>query len=316
MPRWVWIGLTLFGVALLTGSACVFGVAVGATASGGGPVGSGPAIALLPITGAIEGGEGGGAFAAEGAYAGRITSTLRRIQRDPRIKAVVLRIDSPGGGVTPSDEIHNEVVRTRTQFSKPVVVSVGSLAASGGYYIAVGADRIITNPTSITGSIGVITVVPNLQGLMEKVGVTATVLTTGPYKDAGSGLRPITEDERQQLQGILDDAYGRFVKVVADGRKMDESRVRALADGRIYSATQAKELGLIDDFGDQPDAIKVAAQLAGLGSDPNVIDFGRRSGFSSLFSGASTFWPGPASTLTNVVRPHGTSLLNYLYLLP
>src|SRR5205814_8683159 len=123
----------------------------------------------------------------DGAYSDQITKTLRRIQRDRNIRAVVLRIDSPGGGVTASDEIHNEVLRTRTQYNKPVVVSVGSLAASGGYYIAAAADRIIANPTSVTGSIGVITVLPNLKGLMEKVGVDATVLTTGQFKDMGCG---------------------------------------------------------------------------------------------------------------------------------
>lgn len=314
MPRWVWWLLGLVGLVIITGSACSIGVLMGAAFGGGQQSASGPSIALVPITGAIQSGDGGSAFSDGGAYAGQITRTLRRIQRDRNIKAVVLRIDSPGGGVTPSDEIHNEVVRTRTQYGKPVVVSVGSMAASGGYYIAAAADRILANRTSITGSIGVITVLPNMQGLMEKVGVETAVLTTGPYKDLGSGLRPLTDGDRQVMQGILDDAYGRFVSVVAAGRKMDEGRVRELADGRIYTATQARELGLLDEFGDLPDAILVASEMVGLGADPRVIDYGRRSLFSGLSPGLSSLMPELDVLPSLIATRPSLDLVNYLYL--
>ncbi|MCX6023598.1 MAG: signal peptide peptidase SppA [Chloroflexi bacterium] len=311
--RWLWWLLGALALLVMLGTACGMGVAVGAGLVGGGSVG--PAVGIVPITGAIQGGEGGG-ISEDGAYADYITRTLRRIQRDSNIKAVVLRIDSPGGGVTPSDEIHNEVVRTRTQFNKPVFVSVGGMAASGGYYIAVGADRITANPTSITGSIGVITVLPNLQGLMEKVGVQADVLTTGPYKDIGSGLRPLTAGDRAIMQGVLDDAYARFVKVVADGRKMDEAKVRQLADGRIYTATQAKDLGLLDDFGDLPDVIAAAGRQVGLGERPRTVNYGRRGFFSSLGAGASSFWPGAAMNLPTPFTRSSLGLVNYLYVVP
>ncbi len=311
--RWLWWLLGTLALLVMFGSACGMGVAIGAGLVSGGAVG--PSVGIVPITGAIQGGEGGG-ISDDGAYADYITKTLRRIQRDPNIKAVVLRIDSPGGGVTPSDEIHNEVVRTRTQFNKPVFVSVGSMAASGGYYIAVGADRIIANPTSITGSIGVITVLPNMQGLMEKVGVQTEVLTTGPYKDIGSGLRPLTEGDRAVMQGILDDAYNRFIKVIVDGRKMDEAKVRQLADGRIYTATQAKDLGLLDEFGDLPDVIAAVGRQVGLGERPRTVSFGRRGFFSSLGAGASLFLPGAAMNLPTPFNRPALGLVNYLYVLP
>lgn len=316
MARWVWWVLGLVSLVIIGGSACSLGVLMGAAFGGGGAqAASVPSIALVPITGAIQSGDGGGAFSDGGAYAGEITSTLRRIQRDRNIKAVVLRIDSPGGGVTPSDEIHNEVVRTRTEFGKPVVVSVGSMAASGGYYIAAAADRIIANRTSITGSIGVITVLPNLQGLMEKIGVESAVLTTGPYKDLGSGLRPLTDDDRAVMQGILDDAYGRFVSVIVAGRKMDEAKVRQLADGRIYTATQAKEHGLLDEFGDLPDAIRSASALVGLGANPPVINYGRRSLFGGIGAGLSSLSPALEALQSPVLGRPSLDVINYLYLM-
>ncbi|MCX6024050.1 MAG: signal peptide peptidase SppA [Chloroflexi bacterium] len=230
-------------------------------------------VGVVKIQGMIRGGEGGGRMSGPGAFSERIVKWLRQAQQDPSIKAVVLRVDSPGGGVTASDEIYQEVHSLKHVHHKPVVVSMGSLAASGGYYISAPADRIIANPTTITGSIGVITMAPNYEELMEKVGVRMNVVKTGPYKDMASSFRPFTEQDQELLQGVLDDSYYRFVDIVAEGRNMDRAAVRALADGRIYTGRQAKAVGLVDEFGSLQDAINVAGRMAGLGDDPHTVEF-------------------------------------------
>lgn len=315
MPRWVQVVLGLLLLSLVAGAACGVGFVAGAGLTGGGLSLGRQGVALIRVVGTIQGGEGEGLFAQEGAYSGRITSNLRRAQRDPLVRAVVLRVDSPGGGVTASDEIRNEVLRTRTDHGKPVVVSMGSLAASGGYYVSAPADRILANPTSITGSIGVITVVPNMQELLEKVGVSVEVLTTGSHKDATSGLRPLTGEDRSILQGVIDDAFDRFVQVVAEGRHMDPSQVRELADGRIFSGRQAKEAGLVDEFGDLPEALQTAAALAGISGKPRVVEYGR--GFGLGLGGLSGWLrlSGLGSGLTILDR-QSFGLVNYLYAVP
>lgn len=232
-----------------------------------------PAVGVVRVSGVIRGGDGGGRMGGQGAFSERIAKWLRQAQKDNTVKAVVLRVDSPGGGVTASDEIYEEVVRTKTEYHKPVVVSMGSLAASGGYYISAPADRIFANPTTITGSIGVITMVPNYQDLMEKVGVKANVVKTGPYKDMASAFRPFTEEDQALLQGVLDDSYYRFVDIVSEGRNLDRATVRELADGRIYTGRQAKTVGLVDEFGSLQDAIDHAGELAGIHGTPRTVEY-------------------------------------------
>ncbi|MBI4497448.1 MAG: signal peptide peptidase SppA [Chloroflexi bacterium] len=314
MSRWVQVVLALLVLAVVAGAACGVGFVAGAGLTGGLALGRN-GVALIHVVGAIQTGEGGGLLAPEGAFSGRITSQLRRAQRDASVRAVVLRVDSPGGGVTASDEIRNEVLRTRTEHGKPVVVSMGSLAASGGYYVSAPADRILANPTTITGSIGVITVIPNIQGLLEKVGIETDVLTTGPHKDMTSGLRPLSEADRQILQGVIDDSYERFVQVVAEGRGMEAARVQELADGRIFSGRQAQEAGLVDDLGDLPEAITLAGTLAGITGRPRVIEYDR--GFRLGLSGASS-WLGLAGPGTGLRALTGESLglVQYLYVVP
>ena len=161
---------------------------------------------------------------------------------DPLIKAIVVRIDSPGGGVAPSQEIYNAIKRVRKEHNKTVVASMGTVAASGGYYIAVATDRILANPGTLTGSIGVIMQMANFQELLEMIGVKSVVVKTGKFKDLGSPFRPMTEDDRHVLESVMNDTLNQFIEAVADGRSMDSAEVEQLADGRVFTGRQAKSV--------------------------------------------------------------------------
>jgi protease-4 len=198
--------------------------------------------------------------------------------KDPSVKAIVLRVDSPGGAVAPSQEIYEEVRKAVAK--KKVVVSMGSLAASGGYYISAPASRIVANPGTLTGSIGVIMEIPNLEGLMNKVGVKTEVIKSGRHKDIASVFRGIGREEREILQGVLDDVHDQFIKAVAEGRKMLPEQVTKIADGRIFTGKQAVGIGLVDELGNLEDAIKVAAKLSGIKGEPGVVS--RKEKFSLM----------------------------------
>jgi len=200
---------------------------------------------------------------------------LKSYRDNPQVRAVVIRINSPGGVVAPSQELHDALVRLR-QGGKPVVASLGSVAASGGYYVAVAADRIYANPGTLTGSIGVIMQMANFEQLMKKVGVDYVVVKAGTFKDVGNPGRPMTPEERRVLQALLDDVHGQFIGAVAEGRKLDRAQVTQFADGRIFSGTQAKALQMIDELGGLEDAVNGAAQLAGIRVPPKVIPPKRR----------------------------------------
>ncbi len=194
---------------------------------------------------------------------------IRKYRKDHTVKAVVLRVDSPGGAVAPSQEIYTEVKRLKE--TKPVVVSMGTVAASGGYYISAPATRIYANPGTVTGSIGVIMEIPNIKGLMDKMGVKTEVIKSGKHKDLASVFRGIGEEERRILQGVLDDVHQQFINAVAEGRQMPYERVRELADGRVFTGRQAKEVGLVDELGNIQDAIMEAARLGGIEGEPEVV---------------------------------------------
>lgn len=189
--------------------------------------------------------------------------------KDASVKAIVLRVDSPGGAVVPSQEIYEEVKKAVSK--KKVVVSMGALAASGGYYISAPASRIVANPGTLTGSIGVIMEIPNLKGLMDKVGVKTEVIKSGRHKDIASVFRGVGKEEREILQGALDDVHDQFIKAVSEGRKMLLEDARKIADGRIFTGKQAMSKGLVDELGDLEDAVKVAAKLSGIKGEPNVV---------------------------------------------
>jgi protease-4 len=216
----------------------------------------GPAIGLVEVHGVITDGTD-------------IVEALKKFRSTERIGAVVLRVDSPGGAVAPSQEIYSEVGRVREK--KPIVASLGNLAASGGYYIASACDPIVANPGTLTGSIGVIMAVRNIGDLARWAGITETVIKSGPYKDIASPMRPLTPEEEAILQSTVDDVHAQFVTAVATARGMPEADVRRLADGRLYSGAQAHELGMVDQLGGYEDAIEVAARAAGIEGEPRVV---------------------------------------------
>lgn len=194
---------------------------------------------------------------------------LKEYTKDKSIKAIVLRIDSPGGAVAPSQEIYEEVKKAVAK--KKVIVSMGSVAASGGYYISAPATRIIANPGTLTGSIGVIMEIPNIEGLMNKIGIKTEVIKSGKHKDIASAFRTMGKEERGILQGVMDNVHEQFMKAVSEGRKLRIEEVRKIADGRIFTGEQAKTYGLVDELGTLEDAIKTAATLAGIKEEPEVV---------------------------------------------
>jgi protease-4 len=207
---------------------------------------------------------------------------LKRFGENPYIKAIVLRIDSPGGGVVPSQEIYDAVQRVRNKHNKAVIASMGTVAASGGYYIAAATDRIIANPGTLTGSIGVIMETANVEGLLKKIGVEGVVIKSGKFKDIGSPLRQMSGEEQALLQSVMDDVHKQFIDAVAAGRAMEVSTVQALADGRIFTGRQAKEARLVDELGNLDDAIQLAADLGGIEGEPKVVEPRRRFSLREL----------------------------------
>jgi protease-4 len=216
---------------------------------------SGDGVAVLQIDGAIDDSQA-------------TLTELKRFKEMPWVKAIVVRIDSPGGAVAPTQEIFEEIQRSKKQ--KPFIASMGGMATSGGYYIAAACDRIVANPGTLTGSIGVIMQLNNIEELMKKVGVKGYNVKSGANKDLGSPFQALSAEGKEILQSLVDNVHGQFVAAVAKGRGMDEAQVRKLADGRVYSGAQAKELGLIDQFGTLEDAIDLAARRVGIEGQPAV----------------------------------------------
>jgi len=223
-----------------------------------------------------------------------VVQELKALRENPSVRAVVMRINSPGGVVGPTQEVHDAILRLR-QAGKPVVASLGAVAASGGYYIAVAADRIYANPGTLTGSIGVIMQLANFEQLMKKVGVDYVVVKAGQFKDIGNVGRAMTPDERRVLQGLLDDVHSQFIAAVAAGRKLDREDVVRFADGRVFSGAQAKDLKMVDALGGLEDAVLAAGKLAGLPSPPSVIPPKRKFSFVDLLR--NQFGGGAASAL-------------------
>lgn len=238
-------------------------------------------IVVIPVTGIIQTHDTRGMFGRFNAGAQEIIRQLKRAGKDNYVKAVILNINSPGGSITASDIIYNQVLKLKAS-DKKIIVSMGDVSASGGYYIAAPAHKIIAHPTTITGSIGVIIQWANMESLYEKIGFHPQLIKSGAKKDMLSPGRPITEEEKLILQDIIDEMYLRFVRIVADGRQMDLEQVKALSDGRIYTGEQALENGLVDANGYFEDALKSAKELAGL-EEARVVRYHRRSFFLQNF---------------------------------
>ncbi len=215
----------------------------------GGELAAGERVGIIEIKGVISEAE-------------EIVRNLKEFRENESIKAIVIRIDSPGGSVGPSQEIYRAI--RKTIGSKKVIASMGAIAASGGYYIAAGANGIVANPGTITGSIGVIIGYTNFQELLKKIGLSPIVIKSGDFKDIGSPVRDMTDEEKALLQEFVDKTKRQFVKAIADGRKMDLTEVETLADGRIFTGQEAKELGLVDRLGNIEDAVEWAGKLGGI----------------------------------------------------
>jgi protease IV len=250
----IWVGLGVIVVLLVIFfSALLF---IGRMTEQRRPFSFGDKIAIVEIKGIIT-------------QSTEIIEEMRQYAEDETVKAVILRIDSPGGGVGPSQEIHREVVKLKTK--KKVLASMGSVAASGGYYIACASDLIVANPGTITGSIGVVMEFTNLEELLKKIGVKGVVLKGGEHKDIGSPFREMTPGEKRIMQDVIDNVHQQFIKAVAEGRKMEQAKVIPVADGRIFTGEQAKQFGLVDEMGNLEDTVDMAAKLVKIDGRPTVI---------------------------------------------
>lgn len=219
--------------------------------------GHGGKIAVVELRGVITSSE-------------NIVRQLKKYRENSSIKGILLRVDSPGGGVVASQEIYEEVKKTRDD-GKPIVVSMGALAASGGYYVSCGASRLVANRGTLTGSIGVISEFLQLKEALDKLGVGVKTIKSGKLKDAGSYARKMTEDDERYFQGIMDDVHRQFISVVESERHLEHDLVVKIADGRVFTGEQAVENGLVDTLGTLEDAIKITAELAGISGEPSIV---------------------------------------------
>jgi protease-4 len=264
------VGLAVVGVVLLLVTS---GPMVPAAYGEEYVAGDGPdKIAVVPVEGEIASADDSLGGTQPTVSPEGLADALRQAGQDTSVVAVVLEVNSPGGGVTASDEMHQSILDFKENTGKPVVVSMGDTAASGGYYISTAADRIVANETTLTGSLGVIFPLNNFAEAANKYGIKQVVIKSGKYKDMGSAFREMMPDEREIFQSIVDEEYSEFVDVISEGRHIPEDRVREIADGRVYSGSQAKDLGLVDSFGDLDEASATAGRLAGA-KDTTVVRY-------------------------------------------
>lgn len=270
-------------------------------------------IALIDVEGMILNARTGGLLGDGDNMMATFRERLDAARNDPRVKAVVLRINSPGGAVTASDIMYQDIVSFRKDTGKPVVACMMDVAASGGYYIAMAADRVYAHPSTVTGSIGVIMSLYNASGLVRMLGIHSNPITSGPNKDLANPLREMTNEERAILQGMVDSFYDQFVQVVARGRGMDEARVRTLADGRVYTGLDAQKQGLVDEVGYLEDALRCARQLACL-RDARIVAYDRCVGQrGSIYAGAPHI-PSQINVKLDVPLLNGSGGAAFLYL--
>jgi protease-4 len=266
----------LTGIGVMAGLLVFFVLVIfiiGQYAAGPGVLAFGDKIAIVEIKGVISQSSG-------------IIEEIHQYQEDEGVKAIILRIDSPGGGVGPSQEIHQEILRAKLK--KKVVTSMGSVAASGGYYIACASDLIVANPGTITGSIGVLMEFTNIEELFKKIGIKGVVLKSGEHKDIGSPFREMTPEEMRMMQEVVDNIHQQFIQAVAMGRKMDQAKVMEIADGRILSGEQAKQIGLVDQLGNLQDAIDITAKMVGIEGKPRILYPKKRFSFLEMIMREAT----------------------------
>lgn len=273
-------------------------------------------IAVLDVNGVIQDtGEAASLFTASGYNHRAFLENLDHAKEDDSVKAIILRVNTPGGGVVESAEIHDKIVEIQSEENKPVYISMGSMAASGGYYISAPAHKIFASPETLTGSLGVIMQGINYEGLADKYGVDFVTIKSGPYKDIMSPTREMTEEERKILQTLIDNSYEGFVKVISEGRGLSVNEVKKIADGRVYDGRQAKELNLIDGFGYFKDVVEEVKKEQEI-SDAKVIGYTENFGFRSLMSFGAQKLIGEDIELTGLMKilsQSNSPRLMYLY---
>jgi protease IV len=273
-------------------------------------------IVILEVNGVIQDtGEEEPLFTTSGYDHPSFLRMIEQAKKDDAVKAIVLRVNSPGGGVVESAEIHDRLVELKKETKKPIYVSMGSMAASGGYYISTAGDKIFASPETITGSLGVIMQSLNYEGLAKKYGVELVTIKSGPYKDIMNPTRKMTEEEKNILQQLIQNSYEGFVKVISEGRHLPEDEVRKIADGRIYDGRQAKQLRLIDEFGYLDDTIAALKKDHHL-ADAQVVKYTSDFSFGSLFQMAlnrNTMPKHEASELIRLLSKPSSPRLMYLY---
>ena len=264
--------------------------------------GHGSKIAVIDISGVIME-QGSSSFLGVSGGMRSVMEYIREAAADDSVKAVILRIDSPGGSAAASQAVYSEVMKLRIK--KPVIASMGDVAASGGYYIAAAANAIVASPATTTGSIGVIFSGINYGDLAKKYGVTDDTITSGAFKDSGNPMRAMRPDERKLFVDLVKEVYEQFLTDVASGRKMDKAKLRKLADGRVYTGSQAKRVGLVDELGNYYDAIDLAAKKAGITGKPNVVEYGLSGGLFQQLLGSKIQFSG-ASPIEKLMTAQGS----------
>ena len=239
-------------------------------------------IAIIPVKGILTNESAEGLFIEKPSIVEVIKQQLEQANNDTHVKAVLLEVDSPGGGITASDVIYNQIIKFKTGSNKKVVVYMQDVAASGGYYISAAADAIVAHPTTITGSIGVIMPLINVADLINKYGIKDNSITSGNMKEIGSPLKQMTQEEQTVLKNIIDELHMQFVNIVSIGRKLDIEAVKKIADGRIYTGKQALGKGLVDKIGYMEDAISQVKELAGL-TEATIVRYEKQYGIADLF---------------------------------
>lgn len=253
--------------------------------AGGEGIVQGNRVAVVSISGVIAMESESGLFAEGATTPESVKSQIEHALEDDSVKAILLEVNSPGGSAVASDEIAEMVKEARKK--KPVVAWLGEWATSGAYYVASAADYIVASPATVTGSVGVIFILPEYSELMRKLGVNMTVIKAGEHKDFARGYRPLTEEEEEMLQSVVDEIYDVFVREVAENRNLSPEYVRAsIASGSVFSASRAKELGLVDEIGTKERALEKAAELGGIEGKPEEVRYRRKTLFSELFAGA------------------------------
>ncbi len=242
--------------------------------------GTGDAVAIVRIEGTMLSSDDPDLI---GAYSGRIIADLRSAEADPDVKAIILRVNSPGGTVTSAAQIHEVLL----EIEKPIIVSMASVAASGGYYISTAADYIVARPDTVTGSLGVVLTLYNAEELIEELGVEVISITSGPNKAIGSPWQEMTPDQQAIFEASIAESYDEFVQIIVNGRHLPEERVLELADGRIYTGRQALANGLVDELGNFQNAIDKAAEVGGISGTPRIIEYERLPSIEQFLAGFS-----------------------------